>query len=163
MLELTPKQKYAKKLEHPKWQLKRLKIIERDEAACRLCGDNETMLHVHHLKYYGENPWDVKDEDLITYCKPCHEIVEDLKKAGFEDYPIEKMSKYRSADDPDNKRTLMSLILKHPEDGTYSCVFYNYLPTVKELEFKISVGTHVITDMASDIAEIKAKIQPSNA
>jgi hypothetical protein len=65
---------YSEKLQHPKWQEKRLLILQRDEFTCRECGDKEKMLHVHH-KYYenGKEPWDYEDSSLITLCKDCHE------------------------------------------------------------------------------------------
>lgn len=65
------KQTYNEKLQHPKWQIKRLEIIKRDGGKCLLCGDTETMLQIHHLKYTGE-PWDAPNEDLVTLCKHCH-------------------------------------------------------------------------------------------
>lgn len=62
---------YSTKLKSPKWQKKRLEVFNRDNFSCRTCGDTETELHVHHLKYTGE-PWDAPLEDLQTLCKDCH-------------------------------------------------------------------------------------------
>jgi hypothetical protein len=73
------KKSYSEKLKHPKWQRKRLEVMQRDDFKCRLCRDDETMLHVHHLSYEGE-PWEVCDDELITLCHHCHEQVELLKK-----------------------------------------------------------------------------------
>lgn len=70
--------KYNKKLKNPKWQKKRLKIMERDKFACVHCRDEETTLNVHHKKYTGE-PWDAPDEDLETVCEDCHSIIEDIE------------------------------------------------------------------------------------
>lgn len=36
---------------HPNWQKLRLMILQRDKFSCRGCGDNQSQLHVHHLKY----------------------------------------------------------------------------------------------------------------
>lgn len=65
--------KYSDKLKDPRWQRKRLKILERDDFKCQLCGDREAPLSVHH-KYYKNNydPWDYSDESLITLCEECH-------------------------------------------------------------------------------------------
>jgi hypothetical protein len=72
---------YAEKLKHPKWQKKRLEILERDNFMCQNCGDNESQLHVHHIKYiFGNEIWDYKDNLLITFCKDCHNKVSELKK-----------------------------------------------------------------------------------
>jgi hypothetical protein len=66
---------YSEKLKDPRWQKKRLKILERDNWECRVCGDNKSALHVHH-RYYLPNTevWDYPDEALITLCEDCHEI-----------------------------------------------------------------------------------------
>lgn len=65
---------YSEKLRDPRWQKKRLKILERDGFACVSCEsglqDGKT-LHVHH-KRYANNPWDVADDDLETLCEACH-------------------------------------------------------------------------------------------
>lgn len=65
---------YAEKFKDPKWQKKRLKILERDEWSCQKCYDKNETLHVHHRRYIqGRDPWDYPDSVLITLCKPCHE------------------------------------------------------------------------------------------
>ena len=70
---------YSEKLKSPKWQKKRLKILERDNFKCNLCGDEETQLHVHHLKYTG-NPYDAPDKDLETLCSDCHTLRHSVKE-----------------------------------------------------------------------------------
>lgn len=63
---------YSEKLKDPRWQKKRLEILQRDDWTCQNCGDVKTTLNVHHISYYG-NPWDQKDDLLITLCKECHD------------------------------------------------------------------------------------------
>lgn len=70
---------YAEKLKHPQWQRKRLEIMQRDNFACLHCGGTETEFHIHHLEYH-KDPWSVPSESLITLCKPCHDLVEEIKK-----------------------------------------------------------------------------------
>ena len=70
---------YSEKLQHPKWQKKRLEILNRDNFTCTKCGDTETQLQVHHLKYTGE-PYDAPNENLITVCKYCHQVLEHAKE-----------------------------------------------------------------------------------
>ncbi len=65
---------------HPKWQKKRLQVLNRDGFKCRLCDDTETALHVHHLKYTQKLPQDEPIENLITYCSDCHSVVEYFKQ-----------------------------------------------------------------------------------
>lgn len=71
---MNPKQAYGQKLLSPKWQRKRLEIMNRDNFSCCLCGDKESTLNIHHLKYSGE-PWECPDDFLKTLCESCHTIV----------------------------------------------------------------------------------------
>ncbi len=66
--------KYTELFKDPRWQKKRLKVLERDDYACQACYDPDSTLHVHH-KYYekGKKPWEYPDEALITLCEDCHE------------------------------------------------------------------------------------------
>lgn len=72
---------YAEKLKDPRWQKRRLTVMNRDKWACVYCGDKEITLAVHHKKYTGE-PWMAPDNDLITVCEHCHQEIEnpELKK-----------------------------------------------------------------------------------
>jgi len=79
---------YSEKLKHPKWQRKRLEIMKRDKFKCRHCGDTETTLNVHHLRYCG-NPWEADNDDLLTVCEDCHTLSEFLKTSSSPDKPIQ--------------------------------------------------------------------------
>ena len=72
---------YSKELKHPKWQKKRLEILSRDNFTCKLCGDTESMLSVHHMEYCNGKPWDVDSKFLITLCQDCHDVVERISKS----------------------------------------------------------------------------------
>jgi len=79
---------YFDKLRDPRWQKKRLEILERDKWKCQLCFDDEHTLHVHHKFYeYLRDPWDYPDESLVTLCESCHEnemeIIADAGKFIF--------------------------------------------------------------------------------
>lgn len=76
---MTPKQAYSEKLKDPRWQKLRLLVFERDDFSCRLCGDKQTTLHVHHTEYSG-NPWQVDIQTLYTICEHCHLIISLDKK-----------------------------------------------------------------------------------
>lgn len=72
---------YSEKLKDPRWQRKRLQILERDNFTCSQCGDTEDTLHVHHICYpKSRNPWDSDNDTLVTYCAPCHSLHEYFKK-----------------------------------------------------------------------------------
>ena len=84
---------YSEKLKNPKWQKKRLEILQRDSFTCQLCSDTETELQVHHLKY-SEEPEDAPNEDLQTLCKYCHSLIEHLKDV-LEPNEVVKVKKFR--------------------------------------------------------------------
>jgi len=65
---------YAEKLQLPKWQEKRLRILKRDKFKCILCGDKDMQVQVHHLRYFKGEPWDTPNEFLITLCADCHKV-----------------------------------------------------------------------------------------
>jgi len=71
---------YSEKLKDPRWQKKRLKVMERDGFRCFDCGDESKTLHVHHCTYQGGNPWDTSDEFLLTVCKDCHDKRHEIEK-----------------------------------------------------------------------------------
>lgn len=64
---------YSDKLKDPRWQKKRLLILERDGWKCLCCGDDKEQLQIHHLIYSKGEPWDAPDENLETLCRSCHE------------------------------------------------------------------------------------------
>lgn len=73
---------YAEKLKDPRWQRKRLEIMERDGFKCRHCYSAEKTLNVHHKIYRkGKLPWDYEDEVFVTLCEECHQHAEATKEA----------------------------------------------------------------------------------
>ena len=70
----TSKSNYSKSLLDPRWQRKRLEILQRDDFRCQSCFDSEITLHVHHC-YYDKfkKPWDYESNSLLTLCSDCHE------------------------------------------------------------------------------------------
>lgn len=69
---------YSELLKHPKWQEKRLRILERDEFKCSECGSGENTLHVHHGYYErGKKPWEYDDGTLRALCEHCHEVAQE--------------------------------------------------------------------------------------
>ena len=70
---------YADDLKHPKWQKKRLEIMQRDNFTCQMCGAKDKPLHVHHLVYKkGLKPWEYDELNLVTLCEDCHEAEHSL-------------------------------------------------------------------------------------
>lgn len=64
---------YWELLRDPRWQRRRLEIMERANWACQLCGDKKETLNVHHRIYRkGAMPWDYSDTELACLCETCH-------------------------------------------------------------------------------------------
>ena len=75
---------YADKLKDPRWQQRRLRILERDYWTCRQCGEASKHLHVHHRYYVpGKEPWEAPDEALMTLCEDCHKGVHNMTIMHF--------------------------------------------------------------------------------
>lgn len=71
---------YKEKLFDPRWKAKRKRILNRDQNQCKICGEREKKLIVHHKQYHFINvlkrhaePWDYDDRLLVTLCESCHE------------------------------------------------------------------------------------------
>lgn len=60
----------------PRWQKKRLEILERDGFKCTECMDETKTLHVHHTHYENHlDYWDYSNDSYITLCEDCHSYV----------------------------------------------------------------------------------------
>ena len=77
-----PKKTYSELLKHPKWQKKRLEVLERENFKCEWCGDGESTLNVHHGYYQKDcKPWEYPVESLHCLCEKCHtEVGRIIKK-----------------------------------------------------------------------------------
>lgn len=65
---------YSQKLLDPRWQKKRLEVMQENEFSCEICGDTESTLHIHHKQYLkGNEPWDYLVQQLACLCESCHE------------------------------------------------------------------------------------------
>jgi hypothetical protein len=72
-MKTQAQQNYAAKRFDPRWQKKRLEIMQRDEFKCTECNDEKSTLNVHH-RYYVKNRevWDYPAFSLVTLCEGCH-------------------------------------------------------------------------------------------
>lgn len=72
---------YSEKLKDPRWQRRRLEILERDGWKCRQCESEDRTLHVHHCYYIkGREPWEYAEELLFSLCENCHTYTEKINK-----------------------------------------------------------------------------------
>lgn len=66
---------YAQKLQDPRWQRKRLEVMQAADWKCVICGDKDEELNVHHPAYSANcEPWDYPRAQLECLCKTCHTI-----------------------------------------------------------------------------------------
>lgn len=72
---------YSEKLKDPRWQRKRLEVLQREDFTCETCKAIEKTLHVHH-KFYetGKEPWEYPLEAFMVLCVDCHEEEESEKQ-----------------------------------------------------------------------------------
>lgn len=74
---------YREKLLDPRWQRKRLEVLNRADFSCRRCGTRTETLHVHHGYYEKDvEPWDYPMDSLHCLCEFCHEIEQGLLAAA---------------------------------------------------------------------------------
>jgi len=70
----TGRMTYAEQLKHPKWQRKRLTLLDAAGWTCQLCSATESTLHVHHKRYVkGRRAWEYEDRELMVLCEACHD------------------------------------------------------------------------------------------
>lgn len=64
---------YSEKFKDPRWQKKRLEVLNEHNFECQSCGDTGKQLHVHHPAYKkGAEPWEYKSCELMCLCGDCH-------------------------------------------------------------------------------------------
>lgn len=70
---------YSDLLKDPRWQRRRLEVLEASGFACDECGNDRNTLHVHHRAYRkGAMPWEYGEEELECLCEICHKYKTDL-------------------------------------------------------------------------------------
>lgn len=74
-----PKPTYASKLKDPRWQKRRLELLQAADWTCKECHSKSDTLHVHH-GYYKRNtePWDYPDEVMHVVCEACHQEMQEF-------------------------------------------------------------------------------------
>ena len=72
--DMTKRQNdYSKKLQDPRWQRKRLEVMQAAGWKCSVCQDDKEELNVHHPDYSAHHePWEYSN--LQCLCSTCHTI-----------------------------------------------------------------------------------------
>jgi hypothetical protein len=75
------KKEYWEKLKDPRWQRKRLEVMEESCFTCHNCQASDTTLHIHH-DYYKKNadPWEYETYELRCLCEECHYEAEMVRR-----------------------------------------------------------------------------------
>lgn len=68
---------YAEKLKDPRWQKRRLEVLEAAGWKCQACKATDKTLHVHHNFYRTRtHPWDYPNHAFLALCEQCHQSAE---------------------------------------------------------------------------------------
>ena len=71
---------YAELLRDPRWQRKRLEVLDRAQFRCEECMDDKATLHVHHKIYRkGAKPWEYENYEFLALCESCHAEYSELQ------------------------------------------------------------------------------------
>ena len=82
------KTSYSEKLKSPKWQKKRLEIMNLRGFKCDKCGNEDEQLNVHHRFYIkGREPWEYDNDVFQVLCNKCHKIEHEKKDMVIEVIP----------------------------------------------------------------------------
>lgn len=69
------KKSYSDLLRDPRWQKKRLEVLDKAGFKCEECGCDSDELHVHHCWYEkGKMPWEYSDCCFKCLCRECHGV-----------------------------------------------------------------------------------------
>jgi hypothetical protein len=95
------KKTYSELLRDPRWQRKRLEILQRSDFSCEECEATDQTLNVHHKLYRkGAQPWEYEAHELQALCEECHEAyhsISDILKsalAHMNAYEVEQVLGY---------------------------------------------------------------------
>lgn len=70
---MSKKPTYFELLKDPRWQRRRLELLQSANFGCQNCGDATSTLHVHHGAYLKDvKPWDYPDDMMHVVCETCH-------------------------------------------------------------------------------------------
>lgn len=65
---------FSEQRKSPKWQKRRLEVMEAAGWRCEECGSQTNTLNVHHELYIpGRAIWNYEDQLLTCLCELCHE------------------------------------------------------------------------------------------
>lgn len=126
---------YSDQLKSPKWQKKRLDILNLRGFKCEKCNCEENQLHVHH-RFYLKNrkAWEYDNDVFQVLCYICHENEhkkEEPKKFDLYDYIYEQLNNIKD----DDKEVIA---LEHLSLFNQFIKYSNNQANYQDLDFDIS-------------------------
>lgn len=71
---------YSEKLKDPRWQRKRLEVMQTAGFSCQCCGESKKTLNVHHAYYERDfEPWEYPNKSLWCVCEECHTKADEVR------------------------------------------------------------------------------------
>jgi len=68
------------KYKDPRWQKKRLEVMQQASFRCESCESDTKTLNVHHKSYKkNRNPWEYEEHELECLCEDCHNVKHEVK------------------------------------------------------------------------------------
>lgn len=152
--------KYLDQLKSPKWQKKRLDILNIRGFKCEKCKSEDEQLHVHHRFYIANRKaWEYDNDVFQVLCHICHEIEhkkEDINKRIDSKwiYLIAQIE-LLTYDEYDNILSIIQSAKKFEPDlidniagciaSSYSDVFFSLCKVINESE-KLSIQNFILKD-----------------
>ena len=118
----TKQTSYSEKLRDPRWQKKRLCVMQRDGFACRDCGDEKSTLQVRHCHYEKGGPWATDERLLLTLCGDCHQKRGDLESDGKRALGFIFANSSNASDDESLRELIVSLVSNVDQQGRVTIV-----------------------------------------
>ena len=163
---------YSDKLKNPKWQKKRLEILNLRGFKCELCKNEEQELHVHHRFYIkGRKPWEYDNDVFQVLCSDCHEKEHSKKEKVVEVVPeryVELIDCIKSLHDSSVDDIVSFIGSFHNTDEAYNAIrllscsshckwFANVIDYLKdkealeELKFDVSYLSKKLIEISPDL------------
>ncbi len=80
--EHMKKKPYSEQLRDPRWQRKRLELMQAADFTCLECGNKTETLNVHHGFYCrGTSVWEYPNDTYSVLCETCHSKAQDLMES----------------------------------------------------------------------------------
>lgn len=113
------------KYKDPRWQRKRLEVMEESDFKCENCGVNDKTLNVHHKSYKKNHaPWEYESYELECLCEDCHcyrHNIKDRLAAAIHDFKTDPNVSER----PDEE--LLGFLEGRLADGPFGVIPTGYL------------------------------------